>query len=392
MVRKGELSCSSGLWKGRKALTIENGQVRLVSLVGGGHIAEFRFLEGSDKPPVNPLWEPPWKSIEPYLYKAKVHGTQYGPGEGKLLSGIAGHNICLDYFGAPSEEEAAQGLSIHGEAPSARWEELERRVGSREASVTLGVRLPVAGLRFVRKVKLRRGESIARFQETVINERPADHFFHWVQHVTLGPPFLNYKESRISISAVKGRTWPHGYQGRELLRSSRDFRWPQAPGLSGEKIDLTRVFLRRGRGFIVTVLLDPRREMEFIAAVNHRHKVLIAYVFKRSDFPWVAIWEENRARTGPPWKSRSQARGLEFGSTPFPVGRREAFANGPLFATPAFTTVPARGRKTVRYAALLAEIPENFGVVSDIRLAGKEARIFGSEGRAPLLIPGGAMD
>ncbi|MGH9448804.1 MAG: hypothetical protein ACRD3O_24275, partial [Terriglobia bacterium] len=257
-------SVKSTLWKGRRARAIENDQVRLVSLMGGGHIAEFRFIDPSAKPPVNPLWEPPWNSIEPYQYKAKIHGLPYGPpATGKTISGIAGHNICLDYFGAPSEEEAEQGLSIHGEASYSKWEELEKHVTSREASLTLGVRMPVAGLRFVRKIKLLRGESVAYFEETVINERQADHFFHWVQHVTLGPPFLNGKESRISISATQGRTWPHGYEGKDLLKSSRDFRWPEAPGMSGGKNDLTRVFARRGRGFIVTLLLDPRRQMEY---------------------------------------------------------------------------------------------------------------------------------
>ncbi|MGH9447637.1 MAG: hypothetical protein ACRD3O_18200, partial [Terriglobia bacterium] len=172
-----------------------------------------------------------------------------------------------------------------------------------------------------------------------------------------------------------------------LLKSSRDFRWPEAPGMSGGKNDLTRVFARRGRGFIVTLLLDPRRQMEYISAVNSRCKILIAYLFKRSDFPWVAIWEENRARKQAPWNGRCQARGLEFGSTPFPVGRREAFGNGPLFGTPTFTTAPARGRKTVQYAALLAEVPENFGLVRDMRLAGQGIQITGDRGTMPVFIP-----
>ncbi len=390
MTRKDELRCTSTKWRDRAAWTLENDQVRLVSLAGGGHIAEFGFRGEGGKSTVNPLWTPPWKIIEPNQYKARIHAPRYGPpATGKMISGIAGHNICLDYFGVPSEEEAAQGLSIHGEAPSARWEQLEKHLGAQEVRMTLGVRMPVAGLRFVREVKLRRGESVAYFEETVINERQVDHLFHWVQHVTLGPPFLNEKEARISISAVKGRTWPHGYEGKELLKSSCDFRWPEAPGLFEKRVDLTRVFLRRGRGLIVTLLLDPQRQIEFICAVNVRHRLLIAYLFNRSDFPWVAIWEENRARTEPPWKGRCQARGLEFGSTPFPVGRREAFDAGRLFGTPTFTTVPARGRKTVRYAALLAEIPENFGLVRDIRPAGKGVQISGSKGK--LFVPAAGL-
>ena len=148
----------------------------------------FSSWPNTGLPVLNPLWVPPWKSIEPYQYRAEKHAAIYGPSnEGKLLSGIAGHNICLDYFGPPSEEEAAQGLSTHGEAPSAQWQKTKLRATSQEVSLTLAVPLPVAGLRFSREIRLRRGESVAYFTETVINEKKADHFFHWTQHVTLSP-------------------------------------------------------------------------------------------------------------------------------------------------------------------------------------------------------------
>ena len=113
--------CLKTKWNGREAYTLNNDLVQMVTLPGGGHIAEFQFLASTGLPVLSPLWVPPWKSIEPTQYRAEKHSATYGPSnEGKLLSGIAGHNICLDYFGPPSEEEAAQGLSTHGEAPSAK--------------------------------------------------------------------------------------------------------------------------------------------------------------------------------------------------------------------------------------------------------------------------------
>jgi hypothetical protein len=379
MQLKHKLGCSKIIWQGRQAWALENGLVRLVALAGGGHIAEFRFMEASGKPSLNPLWAPPWKTIEPYRYRAKLHQSQYGPaGVGKMLSGVAGHSICLNYFGMPSEEEVAHGLSIHGEAPSAKWVEAGRRVTAREAKLTLSVRLPVAGLNFNRAIRLLRGESVAYVRETVINEREEDHFFHWTEHVTFGPPFLIESESRVAISATRGRTLAHTYDHQDLMKPSTDFRWPRAPGITGKDIDLTRPFTQSGTGFLVSLLLDPRREIEFISALNARHRLLISYCFERSDFPWVAIWEENQARTEPPWRARCQARGLEFSSTPFPVGRREAFANGELFGTPTFSIVPARARKTIRYIAFLVELPEGFEVIRDIRLAHGQVQALGA--------------
>lgn len=356
-------------WQGRKAIALENGVVRFVSLISGGHVADLRFLRSTGFPTLNPLWTPPWKSIDHDRYHERRHRAVYGPAvTGKLICGIAGHNLCLDYFGPPSDEEARRGLSIHGEAPVARWKVERLSASRRAAGFEMSVQLPVAGLRFRRKVTLRRGESVAYFVESVTNETNADRFFHWTEHVTFGPPFLARKESRVAISATRGRTFAHGYEGRALLASSRNFRWPLAPGVDRKPVDLSRPFSHPGLGVLATVLMDPRREVEYIAAINHRHGLLAGYCFSRDDFPWTAIWEENKTRSAAPWRRRTEARGLEFGSTPFPVGRREAFANGPLFGAPHFTLVPARGAKTVRYLAFLAPVPSGFGEIADVRL------------------------
>jgi hypothetical protein len=383
-----KLACLKTKWNGRDAYTLQNDLVQMVTLPGGGHIAEFQFLASTGLPVLNPLWVPPWKSIEPYQYRAEKDAAVYGPlQEGKLLSGIAGHNICLDYFGPPSEEEAAQGLSTHGEAPSAKWLKTKLHTSSQEVSLTLAVRLPVAGLRFSREVRLRRGESVAYFAETVVNEKKADHFFHWTQHVTLSPPFLGHDTSSIAISATRGKTGGGIYGGKEELSPGRNFHWPFAPLQSGGSIDLTRPFARQGLGFIVSVLLNPRRQGQYVAALNEPHHLLVGYCFRRSDFPWVAIWEENQARTSAPWNGRAQTRGLEFGSNPFPVTRREAFAVSPLFDTPTFSIVPAKGKTTVNYLSFLAQVPEDFGAVRDIQVAKNEIVVQGSGRRSSVHLP-----
>ncbi len=375
-------------WNGREAYTLQNDLVQMVTLPGGGHIAGFQFLAGTGLPVLNPLWVPPWKSMEPYQYRAEKHAAVYGPiNEGKLLSGIAGHNICLDYFGPPSEEEAAQGLSTHGEAPSARWQKTRLRATSREVSLTLAVPLPVAGLRFSRELRLLRGESVAYFTETVTNEKKADHFFHWTQHVTLSPPFLGHDISRVSIPATRGRTGAGTYGGKEELAPGRNFHWPFAPLQNGGSTDLTSPFAREGMGFIVSVLLNPRRQVQYIAALNQPNRLLLGYCFRRSDFPWVAVWEENQSRNVAPWNGRCQTRGLEFGSTPWPILRREAFAVSPLFDTPTFSIVPAKGKVTVNYLSFLAQVPEDFGGLRDIQVAKNEILIQGSGRRSSMHLP-----
>ncbi len=361
---------------------MENDLVRLVTLTGGGHIAEFQFRSGLNLPTVNPLWIPPWKTIEPQQYKEKKHAKTYGPMEtGKTVACVVGHCICLDYFGAPSPEETKQGLSIHGEAPCSRWR--ATRVGKLKgrAVLEMGVQLPVAGLQFTRQITIREGESVAYFKEKVKNLKKADHFFHWTQHVTLGPPFLHPKDCLTFVPGTKAKTFPHGYEGKELLQFSKEFRWPFAPGAKGGKIDISKPLTKRGRGFVATVLLRPDREMQYVAALNTKENLLIGYCFKREDFPWVSIWEENRARKESPWGGVSETRGLEFGSTPFPVGRREAFANGPLFGAPHFSLVPAKGEKTASYLAFLSPVPKGFEEVRDIEARDKKIVVTGRNKR-----------
>lgn len=356
--------------------------------MGGGHIAEFQLENPDGSRTVSPLWVPPWKTIEPYQYKENMHKRDFGTiTEGKLLSGIVGHNICLDYFGSPSVEEAQLGLSQHGEAPSSKW--TKSGISQTRQKLTLGMsaRLPVAGLRFSREIELREDEPVVYFKEVVRNQRKADHFFQWTQHITLGPQFLSSEDSAVALPGTRAITYPHGYdEGRALLTSNEEFRWPNAPLLRGGNVDLTRPFLRQGLGFVVAILLDKKRHVGFIAAVNRDLGVLIAYCFRRSDFPWVAIWEENLGIAAVPWKQRTRARGLEFSTTPFPVLRREAFISGRLFDEPTLTCVPAEGMKTIQYVGLLSKTPHDFGYIRDIEFVSGQIIIRGDGTSDPLTI------
>ncbi len=89
-------------YRGRRAATIEDEHLRVTVLESGGHIAEvFHKPTG-----VNPLWTPPWPSIEPAAYDPELHAVYGGGVDASLLAGIMGHSLCLDIFGGPSAEEA----------------------------------------------------------------------------------------------------------------------------------------------------------------------------------------------------------------------------------------------------------------------------------------------
>src|SRR5512138_3844496 len=105
-------------YRNRRAYQIENDSLRVTVLEEGGHIAELLHKPTG----MNPLWTPPWPSIEPSSYNRSRHPGYGSDAESRLLAGLMGHNVCMDIFGGPSDEEAAAGMSAHGDAPVARYE------------------------------------------------------------------------------------------------------------------------------------------------------------------------------------------------------------------------------------------------------------------------------
>ena len=63
------------MFRERRATSIENDALRLTVLHEGGHIAEILDKQTG----INPLWIPPWPSIEPSVYDAARH-PEYGGG------------------------------------------------------------------------------------------------------------------------------------------------------------------------------------------------------------------------------------------------------------------------------------------------------------------------
>ncbi len=205
-------------YRGRVAATIESDRFRVTVLREGGHIAEI-FDKDSG---INPLWTPHWPSIEPSSFDP-VRDREYGTGaEARLLSGIMGHNVCLDLFGGPSDEEAAAGMTVHGEAPVVPYE-----ITGDGDELVLRAALPRAQLRFERRIGLRdRG---VRIREIVENIASHDRPVGWTQHVTLGPPFLEKGATEFRSSATQSRVYGGAFGDDDYLRQDAIFEWPYAP-------------------------------------------------------------------------------------------------------------------------------------------------------------------
>jgi hypothetical protein len=318
----------------------------------GGHIAELIEKRSG----VNPLWSPPWRSIEPSTFSLDIHPEYGHNSESKLLAGILGHNLALDIFGEPSEEEFAAGITVHGEASVAPYE-LEVRGGS----LTARAKLPIAMLEFERAIRLA-GGGLVVIREMITNLLGIDRPIAWTQHVTLGPPFIQHGATRMQIPAVQSMVFPGSLGEHQIYEPGALFDWPFVPTKDGGKFDLS-VFPASDHSAGVTCHLVPENcERGFFTAWQPATRVLCGYAWKRSDFPWISLWEENRSRTSMPWNGNTVTRGIEFGASPFAEGRRKTIDRGSLLSTPTYRWLPAKATITVEYCAFVRQsdsLPES---------------------------------
>jgi hypothetical protein len=318
------------IFNNRKAFQIENELTRVTVTEEGGHIAEILNKETG----VSPLWVPPWNSIEPSQWSEAGHPEHGGGPEAHLLSAIMGHNLCLHLFGGPSPEEAAAGIRVHGEAGIVRWD-----FESSTAGLTARCVLPLSRLAFERTISLE-GRRV-NIHETVENLEAFDRPIAWTQHVTLGPPFLDRGKTEFHSNGALCGALPDEKTGKGGFVLDK----------AGAVLKETLSSAPSSAGFR-SFLMDKSQDESFFIAWSPALETALAYCWKRADFPWIGVWDENCYRESAPWSGRALARGLEFGVSPFPVSRKEMIERGRLLDTPSFAWVPAKGKLKAAYHAV----------------------------------------
>ena len=357
-----QLAVVTSLYRGRKAWTIRNDVLALVILQGGGHLASFTLHAA---PQINPLWTPVWPTIEPAQFRPQ-QAKRWGGS--RLLASVSGHLLCLSHFGAPSAAEARLGCDTHGEAPVARWRLLGRDVTPQHARLRITCDLPVAGMAVERVLTVRPGSHLVDVVTEVRSVVDRDQPYTMCEHSSVGAPFLEKGVTMFDLSAGDGRTFPTVFSPEQRLKVNAPFAWPDGPGARGETVDLRTI----GRAYrkncdFTTQHMDPERADAWASVVNPRQGVLLAYHWRRADFPWVGNWEENFGRTAAPWNGRSLVRGIEFANSPFPTTLAEAVSLCTLHGERTYGWLPARGSVKTAFRMLLLPADRRATGVSDIR-------------------------
>jgi hypothetical protein len=266
----------------------------------------------------------------------------------------------------PSSEEANQGLPLHGEAANSEWKVVSAVADDDSAQLVMEVTLPVYRLHFRRRISLSLETFTACITEIVTNLSGDAIDCQWVQHAAFSEPFFANGEATLFVSGTRGVTWPAGYEGRELLASDVEYKWPYAPSLDGGSVNLSQPFVRDGTGFVAALLADSGYKNAFVAVHNRRHQLLAGYCFDSKMFPWIVLWEENRARGYPPWNKRTRVRGVEFGTSPMPLGLAHAREMRRLLDTPVLRSIPAKSCLQAPYDLFLHPVPPQWTQIKDV--------------------------
>ncbi len=338
-------------FEGTPAIALGNDRLQLLILPQGSSIASVVLTADGNK--VNPLWDPARMARE--------------AGEKRAFDSGTGSFLCLDGFGPASQEERIAGLPMHGEAHYAQW---ETRYSGKQGSttvLTLATTLPIVQENVERTFRMVDGEPVVYVETQVESLLGFDRPMIWAEHATVGAPFLEPGVTTIEVSATQSRTRSYGAsKGAGLpnrFAPGKDFTWPWAPGADGKRVDMRTTPVKPNSGGHTTSLMDHNRKLAFITALNPKMGLLLGYVFRPEQFPWVQSWEDY-----PP--NGKLARGLEFSTQPFDVPRREAIQMNSLFNTPTYRWLPAKSKASSRFLMFYTKVPKGFKTVDDLRIEG----------------------
>ncbi|MDZ7402138.1 MAG: hypothetical protein ONB37_18425 [candidate division KSB1 bacterium] len=327
-------NCQSKLLQSDTLVMLQNDQVLVTFSLWGGALIDFHFHD---------------QGTNPFTWRLSCEEM---PLNNRGGAPFQGHFICLGRWGSPSLGEIRCGIPHNGE-PANRWWKLTNRHGQHE--VHLSVEAPLEQFILQRSIRLSPDQSWFGVTEKLINQQNSGRLIVLMQHATFGAPFL-------SESVVIDCNATHGFNQSLILidPDNYHYRWPM--GLAdtlGTPMDLRR---SDGQiGYVSTHIIEE--DYGWATAANPKMNLLVGYVWKRSDYPWLHIW--HGLKDGRLW-----AKGIEFGTT----GLGDTFSpedrlRHQFHGVTHFEFLDAQAAVEKKYLCFLLKIPADFQQVRSVSLS-----------------------
>lgn len=314
----------------KSIMQIENNKAILGINLKGGAYYDFHLKEI----PLNPL---NWRLCDPDMPV------------------LMGHFLCFDRWGPPSENEKTNGFIHHGEVNCLTWTTLtEPRERNGMIFCSMMCSLPMAGLQLTRKVEMPADEAVFFVTEEIKNMNKNGRMFNIVQHVTIGPPFLE-KSILIDNNTEKG------FEDKEdgsLNQEEPELRWPVADH-HGEMVSLRQFNNAWPR--VSSFVYNQNGGYGWVTVCNSDKNLMLGYIWKTEDYPWINFWRSMS-------NDIPVALGLEFGTTgmhePFPVIAKK----GKIFGCNIYDFIDADEVISKSFTAFLSKIPGDYRGVEKIEV------------------------
>jgi hypothetical protein len=287
-----------------------------------------------------------------------------------------GHFLCLGNWGDPSPGELKSGLNKHGEFARINWE-----LNSSGNEVKMSAGSALEGIEINREIKLARNSTCIKVSEVVKNTAARGRIYNMVQHPTIAGDFLN-ERTIVNCNATSGYDY--------LNKSDNIFssgKWPLYKNVEEQEINLESPKVVYNSVF--PTIIDPGSEYGWISAYSPDHHLLLGYLWKRSDYPWINHWihfvDDQSSKVSGLSSNNNQAevqdhsynglpsrmiyRGLEFGTTGMHMSFKEIIDKKffEVFGEKTFEFLDSGESKERSYYMFLIKVPDEFFGVEQIK-------------------------
>ncbi|MBA7556354.1 hypothetical protein ES705_49059 [subsurface metagenome] len=197
-------------------IIVENSKIFVEIEKRGGQFIDIHLKTN----PVNPLT---WKLEVDQMPKHAHENAQY-----------KGHFLCMGNIGKPSKEEINAGVVMRGEQTGKIWS-VERE---NDQKLLMESSSPTDGLEVSRILEIHESESQFLVVESFKNNTANGRATNVLQHVTIGPPFLN-ENTLINTNARSGFYFKYEYP--DPHKYEYDFPFAVMDTISNETVDLRSV-------------------------------------------------------------------------------------------------------------------------------------------------------
>jgi len=331
---------SSGKSGQQRVHTLSNEQMALqIDLFGGA----YTNLALRKPESVNPLT---WKLTRKEMPPNNQNGAPF-----------QGHFLCLGRWGSPTQGEIEKGVPHNGQATNTMW---KRGEASDKRTLHMSNSTPLDGMHIERKVHLNEKKPVFHVTEKITNTTSIARLNNVVQHVTLGPPFLN-AQTVINANAREGFLQEFAYPDPAKYA----FCFPFAR-IDEKGIDLDLRKTQPAQNYVSTHLMGD--SIGWVTALQPEKNLVIGYIWKTAAYPWINIWNQTE-------NQKPVAKGIEFGTTG--IGR----PYNQLLRVPArfhghesYEFLDAGQTVVKKFTGFISRVPENVKAIKKVER--KNGRIF----------------